>query len=205
MKEKIPLSKEELLLGLQESYYTLEHNFVLLLKAQTEYMKDQSLCHLIDMAKYRIFMRNFSRLLHNYLASFYSLFEHAKAISNNVTTVGFERDYKKKKEVFNAEEVNAFVRDLRNFAQHKKLPPVGTGVDLMFTHDGVVANEPCGFIRYLPSLRIEDLITYKKWSAASKKFLKRQPKEMEIMPFVNEANKNTTDFFMWLYAKIKNW
>ncbi len=211
LKEKAPLSKETLLLNLDDSFNTCDCNYRALLKAQDEYLKDHSMCNPKDTTKINVFLRQFSCLLHNYLASTYTFFEHTRAIFDKMGILDFKKAYEQRKKEFDSEEVNAFVKDLRRFAQHRRLPLVGAGANMLYTIEGVIANEPCGVIKDLPSLRIDDLVKYDTWSAKSKSFLKRQYRakphwqELEIMPFVSVSYKNISGLYRWVQSKIRSW
>ena len=52
--------KERLLQDLQDSYYTLQLNYELLLKAEEDYIKDELLWDYKFGKKFRNFMKNFS-------------------------------------------------------------------------------------------------------------------------------------------------
>jgi hypothetical protein len=122
------------------------------------------------------------------LASFASFVSHTEAIKDEIGKSEFEKEYWQQRTKWKTEKT-AFVRDLHNFAHHRKLPMAGVGVNMLYTPDGLVANVLCGVVKSLPSLRVDDLLTYHKWTSASKNLLKREKREMEIMPFIDEAQK----------------
>ncbi len=62
-----------------------------------------------------------------------------------------------------------------------------------------------GVVRGFPSLQIDKLLDWSGWKADSKKLLKQVVRELEIMPFINEAHRNTVELYNWLNGKIKDW
>jgi hypothetical protein len=209
--QKPPIAKECILLSLEDSCYQCTHNFRELSKAEEDYLKDQSLWTPNDFTKLNAYLKRYSCLLHNYLGSFYGFVNHLDTIGNEIGNPKFKEEIGQRKQVFEAEEVNAFVLHLRGVAQHVKLAVVGARASMFFTPEGLKAKKTCGTIEDLPSLSIDDFIAYtKSWKGASKRLLERQLKrprgrEMEIMPFVQESYENIIEFYSWLHKKIESW
>ncbi len=193
-------SKEEKLLELENLRYDLEQNYKIIFLSDKEYIKDNTF--LTNGYKRRVFLMNYSRLLHNYVASFSALYNNSIAIKNIIGNKDFEKEFESQRKMCLTHEVS-FIRDLRNYTQHSKLPMAGVGVDFMYNSEGLTSKQPNHIWKHLPSLLLEDLLKYNKWTATSKLFLEGNLRVLEISLFLTLAHKRLLKFHFWIYERLK--
>lgn len=85
-----------LLAQLNESFYTFKMNYRELMIAIEPLEKDFSIWSLENRLRLRAVMREMTRRFHNYVASAYSLFEHAHRFSKELKAPQFSIDYERK-------------------------------------------------------------------------------------------------------------
>lgn len=190
---------------LRTSYEELQDNFQLLAAIQDLYMKDWNLPFNSPQThkKIKIILRNFSRQLHSYLASFDSFYEHLKATKSVIKNDdgNFAKDFDQQATTLLTEK-SLFIIQLRNFTLHRKLPMAGVGMSFLFTPEGRKVGKDCGIIKSLPSLQVSDLRSYTKWWPSSEKILKASRDKIEILRYVADANNEIEKLYIWCDNRI---
>ena len=130
IKYSKPADRHLLLSNLEFSYYTLNKNLKDLLATHEKYFNEQDL-NVINLEKLNPFVRELTRLLHNYLASFATFVDHMRKSLKTFNNSRFEKEYNREKEKIGIVERTLFLKRLRNFVQHKQLPIVGLRVSLV--------------------------------------------------------------------------
>lgn len=128
------------------------------------------------------------RRLHNFVAAVLSLIDHARVMTNELYSKQEFPDYKSEVESrFVKNPLAQFVKDLRQYAQHYKLP----GVDFkMRMTDGVLFRNLI--------LRKQDLSKFAGWSSAAKRYLLNAPSEIDLREVVESYAEVVRDFYAWM-------
>lgn len=136
-----------------------------------------------------IFMEETLRLLHNFVAACSSLIDHSRVFIRKL-----EKDSKPipgyKEEIdrrFTNDPLSQFVVNLRQFAQHYRLPSIST--EKNFGNDGIKG-------RVL--LLKEDLLLFPNWNAHAKKFIQDQNDDINILEVLSTYHQNIIVFHTWL-------
>jgi hypothetical protein len=148
----------------------------------------------LSVRRYRvsIFMEETLRLLHNFVAACTSLIDHSRKF--------FRRMEKESKPLPDYQEeidrrfvndpLTQFVINLRQFAQHYRLPGIST-VQSFENND----------IRGRVLLIKEDLLRFSNWNNPAKKFLQEQGDEVNILEVFSAYHHKITEFHRWLRQK----
>jgi len=107
-----------MLVRLDSSLYTVKRNYQDLSDAINRYESDMSIWYLKNRPKLDAFLREFSRLLHNYLSSNYSLIEHTQMARKNLDNSELNEDYPLKLEEIFSKDCVRFVRFTNLFSTH---------------------------------------------------------------------------------------
>ena len=136
------------------------------------------------------------RLLHNYLASAYTLMEHTRRHIERLyagSPFGHEYEKEKKDQLTNCPVVR-FITDLRVYNQHHRLPLVGgeLSVDVdKLPESRVVRSRVC--------LDVKDLLTRgRKWSRHSREYLASAGNWLPVDKLAEEYMRVISPFYSWL-------
>ena len=111
-----------MLMTLATSHYAVSKNYQELASAFAFYEGTLEIWNVKKRHELNLFLREFSRLLHNYLSSTFSLIRHNAKLCNDLESPKLAQEYSKQVERLNANDCVWFVKDLRHFAQHVGLP-----------------------------------------------------------------------------------
>lgn len=176
--------------ALQSSFRVFNNNFHELIQ-ELEHLKDprqaltmygtnqrENLENLLDQAL---------RLLHNFLASAFSLIEHTRKIVTRLYSgQAFRDEYQKKLEqdVIN-NPVHSFVKHLRNYTQHYTLPILALQITLLEDFD------------FRIKMDVESLKQWDNWGS-SRSYLDALEDSCCIETVVNEYFVLIQNFYVWL-------
>lgn len=176
--------------ALQSSFRMFNNNFHELIQ-ELEHLKDprqaltmysnsqrENLENLLDQAL---------RLLHNFLASAFSLIEHTRKIVTRLYSgQAFRDEYQKKLEqdVIN-NPVHSFVKQLRNYTQHYTLPILALQITLLEDFD------------FRIKMDVESLKQWDNWGS-SRSYLDALKDSCCIETVVNEYFVLIQNFYVWL-------
>jgi hypothetical protein len=134
---------------------------------------------------FQSFLREVSRLLHNYLASVGSLRDHTRRLWNKYLP---PEEYREKARVTFAESgLCVFVQNLRDYSLHRKLP-VAYG-HMFFDQDELVA---------AVKLDRADLLKWSKWPPLAKGYLTSLPEDdIDLRAIVDDYTTSVRDFNHW--------
>ncbi len=183
---------------LATSQYALNINHNDLLSLINSYEADWKIWALENRPKLEALQREFLRLLHNYLSSIFSLIEHTYAFRKDLNNLELDRFYDEKLKELRVNESITFLKDLRTFTQHYKLPFVTAR--LSFTATNPARGE--GISEQKLILDKNNLISWDRWCADSKTFLNKQEKEINIKILIKEYQKLIEDFYDLFYNKV---
>jgi hypothetical protein len=141
------------------------------------------------------------RLIHNFLASATTLIDHTRIFfKTHYPNTEINRVYREAvSEKFERNESTRFVQDMRNFMLHKGLLPLER--HMTFERDQQTGEQMAstGF-----QLKVLDLLEWQNWKPEVRKYLKRQPKKIDLLPVVNEYTRLIEVFHGDLDERLKS-
>ncbi|MBT9541330.1 hypothetical protein [Thiobacillus sp.] len=146
----------------------------------------------VDEKKRSELFSELHRHLHNYLAAAESLASHTRSyIKHRHSDDRIGSAYSDKvQEVFSGHVPTVLIKDFRNYFLHAGLPK--SSIRESFNLD---TREPP---RIQVLLKVEELLKWKKWSSASKDFLRSQEKVLRLSQLVASYHNNLVSFYGWL-------
>jgi hypothetical protein len=182
------------------SIFILKRNYEELIKALTYYERERSLWDRKNRDKLDMFMKEFLRLIHNYLASIFSLIEHTQRFKKKINNEDFSNKYKIELDKYDLDNFIEFIKDLRHYTQHKNRLPI---TPTMVIGPSVSRND-WGPLKQRIYLKKEDLLEWKNWKNKSKKLINENNKEIELKTLFRKYQDFITNFYQWLYNEITN-
>lgn len=143
----------------------------------------------------RLFQKEIMRLLHNYLASAFTLVEHTRILTREIYHgQAFYHEYERKvTELLSDSPVAGFVQGLRNWMLHKGLLPV-----LVRLSD----TGPNGELVSSVVLNADDLKAWDKWDARGKRFLARSTSDPRLADLVDSYSSLVQGLHSWLEDRM---
>ena len=138
--------------------------------------------------------REINRRMHNFVASAKTLVDHTRVfITTKYRGTSIFDDYRNKisKEISNYPVVS-FVHDIRNYMLHKGLPPSKMFFEAKPADDGNGYEFNTGV--YYDS---DDLLSWKKWSTGSVKYIKSHNEKIHIKDFCVEYLNIISGFHLY--------
>ena len=135
-----------------------------------------------------------TRRLYNYISSISSLADHTRNLLIDYKTSSFETEYLSR--LSRVTELNefAFLKDLRNYAAHYKIPPIGY---IIGTTNILGRNEA-----FLPVIYTGDLFDYDNWSTGSKQYMKVNFTEIELIKLVDVYAQAINELYVWMFDQF---
>lgn len=186
-----------LVLHLVTSQYAVNRNYQELSKAISWYEGDFSIWDVRDSGKLEAFRREFLRLTQNYLASTYSLIKHTEIFRDKLDNLKLTEEYSLRLAELRNNICIKFVRELRNYSQHLRLPM--TSAKLSITKNGQ-QNSNVKVERRMVLIR-EELMKWDGWCKDSRKYIESQ-KEIDLKPVFAEYQALIKGFYDWLYRRV---
>ena len=182
-----------ILLNLSNSNYTVARNYQELTKIIVTYEKNLSIWDVKNRPKLDSLMREFSRCLHNYLSSVYSLIQHTFIVKSNLDRIKTCEEFTKKVRILSDNSCITFVKDLRTYSQHIKLPIISSSISIS-------KNKTNGknIVKKKILLQKQDILQWTNWSKSSKDYINSK-KELEFKNILSEYEKLNREFFNWFY------
>ncbi len=194
------------MLGITQRVFIYNYHF--LCDSIDKFEQDIELCFLNNSSKSNEITLVILCLLHNYLASAFTLVNHSRKLKQQLNNENVNMFYAEEIEVLKNTEVVAFVKDFRNYVQHRSLPICNRRVQL----ERIEGTDQCLLDHKILLNRVELLKWRKgsksKWTSKSKKYLNRFDSDIDIKQFCTEYysiiikfNKN---FFELLSKEYEN-
>ncbi|HSH66310.1 MAG TPA: hypothetical protein VLB84_11050 [Bacteroidia bacterium] len=160
-----------------------------LLEFHNDPIKSQELHTVINRELLYEFHNEIARLLHNYVASAFSLIDHTRIHYNKLyKSDGKFPDYESEvKKIFIDDPLANFIKDLRRFVQHYKLPEISSNT--------VFKTNPPEFKRTL-KLKKEDLMKF-DWNSKSTLFLNQNNDDIDLLLLINKYYEKVSGFYKW--------
>jgi hypothetical protein len=202
-KEIVRLQK-----NLETSYRILKENYKDLIAANELYVADHSIEQPENSQKLDNFLVDFQRLLFNYLAAFISFMNHTEIFVKEMGNPELEKKFdiimKERKIV---EKID-FVKDLRKYLYHYKLPFPRVETEYFPTHEGLVTITNPFFCKGEVSLRKQQLLKWDGFKGISRDFLQGYLGNVIVMVSsakigcVDDCQTATEEVFEWLKDKV---
>jgi hypothetical protein len=131
-------------------------------------------------------------LLHNYVAAAKSLVDHSRRVYNKLyKPSGLIPDHPSQvKARFTNDPLSQFVEDLREMAQHYRLPSIGITTSIKNEVGGATLSASL-------RLRVDDLLEFGRWGPHAKQFLAGAGESIDIADIVSRYHANVTAFHEW--------
>ncbi len=141
------------------------------------------------------FQQETIRLLHNYVASAFSLIDHTRRHYNTLYSKNLKfPEYKEEvKKRFNKIPVAIFTKDLRQFIQHYDLPAISSKTSF--------SANPRSLTQTLNIIFKEEDLKKFNWSKLSKEYLSLNENEIELEDFIFSYFEIVKDFYNWFKQK----
>lgn len=203
-RERIYKSNEYLKLKnfrlFRNSYGVFKGNFMELIKILNKHEKVDiyELVHSKNgQKKLDKFHLEITRCLHNFLASAFSLIDNTRKQTKSSGDIFFQNELNEKiTELFSNNTTHIFIKDLRNFTQHFKMPQVSSKTSFTRADDKGLNNETKLYITTTHLIGFE-------WSAKSKEIIKNNTKGVYIKSILHEYYNLVTNFQKWYEQKQK--
>jgi hypothetical protein len=186
-----------MLLSLATSQYAVKRNYHELSTALDKYEGNLDIWAVEKRALLNAFLKEFSRLLHNYLSSIYSLIQHTQQFRKELGHSELNKDYYEKLKDLQSNNCVKFVRDLRTYSQHIGLLIISA--NLSFTRTDREAGE--GKIEHKILLEKKDLMKWKKWHRNSRRYINSHEK-IDLKIALGEYQTLIKDFYQWFYKRV---
>jgi len=135
-----------------------------------------------------------TRRLYNYLSSIASLADHTRNLLKSYEGQEFAVEYATRLRLVTGLKEFAFLKDLRNYAAHYQIPPIGYIVGTSNLIDSDVA--------FLPLIYTGDLFDYDGWSTGSKRYMKENFPNIELIKLVSVYAQSINDLYEWLFEQF---
>lgn len=148
--------------------------------------------------------REIGRRIHNYAAAWLSLVDHTRIVyeklkdhtSDNIRDFASEYDARLSEYLRSTFE-NMFVKDLRNYVQHKKVPVPTLHFKMRRVENSVSeSGDPLFEGGYSFELNSEDIKDF-RWSQQSKEYLKSN-RSVPIVEIIDKHFSVMKDFYLWI-------
>lgn len=184
--------------SLEATHYVFKQNFNDLIEKIKEYESDIRIWyvknrHLLHQTQIEIL-----RLLHNYASSVLTLIDHTRKFRNEIKEKKLEKVFESEINKFHINDVVHFTKQLRQYFQHYKLPI--TNAQLSVENPNGLREQRSPKIRI--QLDVDELLKWKKWNGASKRYLKKFDGNIEIKDFCQEYYEVIEQFYEIFYPIV---
>jgi hypothetical protein len=141
------------------------------------------------------FQLQLMRLLHNFVASAFTLVDHARRFyTQNYSSDARFSDYEGcVRHYFGEDPLSQFVQGLRNYVLHKELPDLATELSY----------EQGGTFRHRHYWHLAELKTFDRWNASAKRFLAKAPDDIDIAQVTEAYYAKVRSFYEWVFERLR--
>jgi hypothetical protein len=139
-----------------------------------------------------------ARLLHNYAASSATLVDHSRRLVSGYPESDFGTEYEQRKDVVAASPEVNFVKGLRNYMLHRRLPAAGHSVRFTNSDDG----SPTGFEAEV-RLSVAQLRTWDGWPAPARQLLSDPDGSLPLVPLLTKHGAIVTGLASWMLQQFE--
>jgi hypothetical protein len=135
------------------------------------------------------------RLVHNFVASAFTLVDHARRFYNkNYQSDARFPDYDERvRHDFREDPLSQFVQGLRNYVLHKELPDLATAMSY----------EQGGDIHHRHYWRLGELKTFDGWNTSAKRFLAEAEADIDIGEVIDLYTAKVRAFYKWVFGRLE--
>ena len=137
-----------------------------------------------------------TRRLYNYVSSISSLADHTMRLIKDYEGSKFDKKYKERLQKVIQYSEFAFLKDLRNYAAHYQIPPIGY---IIGTNRLLGRKES-----FLPVIYTGDLFDYEGWSKVSKQYMIDNFPEIELIKLVNTYAQSINGLYAWFFKQFNS-
>ncbi len=138
------------------------------------------------------YMNELSRLIHNYIASSFTLVDHTRYLMTHYQESDFQAEYElKKTKVIDMPE-HHFLKDFRNYVLHRNLPPIDYTVGLR----DVVNNT------FELRLNTPTLLEWDGWTKKAEEFVKARKDKLVFVNVINTHGQAIDELNIWLLQQF---
>ena len=173
----------------------LERNASALVVALNTLVRDPRSFHLVAVAQRATLdaaLEEVLHLLHNFVAAALTLVDHTRVLYKDLYSISEFPDYQAEIEKrFSSVPLIQFVKCLRQFAQHVRLPHVSFKVEL---------KQGAPPVRHI-FLSKQDLETFDSWNAVAKQYLQSAPESINLDDIVQDYIVSVREFYGWMMSR----
>lgn len=182
------------------SRYIVEENHGHLHAAAKSYDGKRSSWFLDDPDGAKRIHFEYLRCLHNYLASLYTLYEHADTFQKRLDDEEIESEFVQKLAELGIPKRGDFLKGLRTYIQHRELLQVNLQEQFDFDHD---AGEV--IIERSLILNREELLAYDGWpNNRARTFVETLEEEIDLMAELDQYQEDITTLYTWLEERVRD-
>jgi hypothetical protein len=190
--------KHQMLANLDRSFRICMQNYQLVMEAVNYYKETPDLWNLENRPELDEFQLEFLRLTHNYISSYYSLYEHTQKIKNSLDNEQLDLEYQKKLDEMDIRDTSDFLLRFRAYTQHYELPPLVARV----SHETVdMEMGETATTRELVFDR-EKLLEWDHWQK-SREVVEKFDEHVDFVEMASEYQEKIQEFTSWFDSKVR--
>ena len=133
-------------------------------------------------------LASIDQVVHNFVASGYSLEQQAIILAKNYRGTEFAKRFSRQQENLNSNGSVAFVRDLRAFLQHQTLP---------YSQQSVSIETNTGSVNTEISISSQELMVNSRWSPNAMVFIETSGVKVDLLAVFTDVFELQKDFWAW--------
>jgi hypothetical protein len=151
------------------------------------YLTKDNRSHLLDDKELKRWLEEVDRRLHNVVAAVHTVIDHTRVLSEELYGLGgISPEYNERKTRLGNTPVVRFVKELRQFFQHWRLPAV--------VH---IESSSAGKLSRKIALKRDELLEWDRWTRPARSFIEQSGKDIEIGPVVSQYLARVREFNLW--------
>ena len=181
--------------ALRASYFVFSANYAELINSVKHLERDQKwLRTLRNRDALETFQMNNLRLMHNFLASAFTLVDHTRILARELYSgKPFYAEYEHQtKQVFSHSPTAGFVKGLRNWMLHKGLVPV-----MIETKVGAEETFVSSIV-----FDLKELASWDRWDSRAKEYLASITANPRLDDVISAYHKQIEGFYSWLDQRM---
>jgi len=138
------------------------------------------------------YMNELSRLIHNYVASSFTLVDHTRYLMTHYQASDFYKEYEAKKTKVIEMPEHHFLKDFRNYVMHRNLPPI----------DYTVGLRDEGNNTFELRLNTPALLEWDGWTTKAQEFIKTHKDKLVLVDVIKAHSKVIDELNIWLLQQF---
>lgn len=134
-----------------------------------------------------------TRRLYNYITSAATLADHCRNVMKPYQNTPFYEEYEEKVDKFKSLPESIFLKDLRNYFAHHKIPSIGCGLT-NFDNDKDFRSEAL--------IYTSDLSDSDRWSAGSRRYIQDHFPNVYISDLIRQHLKHLGELYSWIFSNF---